>query len=101
MGGTNNASTARGFQKIDDIIEDFKKLLKFLQKTYPSASIMVNSLLPRRDSDDKRAKTVNKELVKLGKSQNFTFIDLTDAFSIGGKANDDFFYDHVHLTKLG
>jgi lysophospholipase L1-like esterase len=99
MSGINNLA-------MDDfkILEEYERLLKSLKTAFPSATIVVQSILPVTMWTDKnKIEDINRELTEIAKALKITFLDVYSLFvdTAGSPHVEYLLEDGVHLSEKG
>lgn len=95
----------------DFVLTNYSKILLAIKEASPKTQVFVQSILPVNDGFGKfenhtnkgaEIKQVNKQLASLARNFNYSYIDLTDAFSDkDGKLIKEYTNDGLHLTAAG
>ena len=108
--GSNDLKDNRS---IEDITNDYKKIIDNIKDNRPYAKIVINSLLPiNKDNDDFDSDRVNdsysddvvklnSELKKLADDKNIDYIDLYNVLSEDNKLKDDYTDNGIDLNDEG
>ena len=108
--GSNDLKDNRS---IEDITNDYKKIIDNIKDNRPYAKIVINSLLPiNKDNDDFDSDRVNdsysddvvklnSELKKLADDKNIDYIDLYNVLSEDNKLIDDYTDNGIDLNDEG
>ena len=108
--GSNDLKDNRS---IEDITNDYKKIIDNIKDNRPYAKIVINSLLPiNKDNDDFDSDRVNdsysddvvklnSELKKLADDKNIDYIDLYNVLSEDNKLKDDYTDNGIDLNDDG
>jgi lysophospholipase L1-like esterase len=92
------------------IMDNYKRVIRRIKKESPKTKIYFNTLLPVNNSftdrahfnKDEHIHFVNQELLKLGKAENITVIDIHPHFLDADKKLDKkYTYDGLHLNGEG
>lgn len=106
MIGINDLSQRR---KVDDILANYKLILKNLQEQTPQTKVFVQSILPvnnqktpNHDGVNEKVIAVNTKLEELAKEFSFHYIDLFSSFLDSNHQLDaEYTSDGVHLNGKG
>ncbi len=95
----------------DYVLTIYSKILLAIKEASPKTQVFVQSILPVNDGFGKfgnhtnkgaEIKQVNKQLASLARNFNYSYIDLTEAFSDkDGKLLKEYTNDGLHLTAAG
>jgi len=87
-----------------DILPDYERILKSLKLAYPSAIIIVQSVLPATMwVDNRKIESINQQLNELSKKIGLSFLDVYRGFvdEAGAPKPECLEEDGVHLSRKG
>lgn len=87
---------------IDEIVDNYRRILNAFQEGSPGTEVFVQSILPRQVEHRARVEALNRELLMLAKEFGYPFIDLYPAFlDDDGSIKDEYSNDELHLLGAG
>ncbi len=93
--GTNDLGS--GFT-IDEIVDNYRRILNAFQEGSPGTEVFVQSVLPRQAEHRARVEALNRELSALASEFGYVFIDLYPAFlDDDGSIRNEYSNDELHL----
>lgn len=104
MIGTNDLAYGKS---VDQIIENYKLILRRIEEASPETKIFIQSVLPTEDAIHTTRKNsdimeINKKLQEIADENKIPYIDLFGPFSTpDNKLNLDFSIDGLHLNGKG
>ncbi len=87
-----------------EVLPNYERILRSLKLAYPSAVIIVQSVLPAAMwVDNNRIEAINFELMELSKKIGLSFLDVHESFvdEVGRPRADYLQEDGVHLSEKG